>query len=92
LDVQKDEGNVTFEEKVARAVELLAGVPGIGRERAEKLVQAGFLNIEGILAADVADLEATGEFDGETAKAIFESAAAVQQHEQEKAGPIHESA
>jgi N utilization substance protein A len=92
IDVQKDEGNVTFEEKVARAVELLAGVPGIGRERAEKLVQAGFLNIEGILAADVADLEATGEFDSETAKAIFESAAAVQQHEQEKAGPIHESA
>jgi N utilization substance protein A len=92
IDVQKDEGNVTFEEKVARAIERLAGVPGIGPERAEKLVQAGFLNIEGILAADVADLEATGEFDSETAKAIFESAAAVQQHEQEKAGPIHESA
>ena len=92
IDVQKDEGNVTFEEKVARAIEQLAGVPGIGPERAEKLVQAGFLNIEGILAADVADLEATGVFDSETAKAIFESAAAVQQHEQEKAGPIHESA
>ncbi len=92
IDVQKDEGNVTFEEKVARAIEQLAGVPGIGQEHAEKLVQAGFLNIEGILAAEVADLEATGVFDSETAKVIFESAAAVQQNEQEKAGPIHESA
>ena len=91
IDVQKDEGDVTFEEKVARAVESLASVPGIGRERAEKLVQAGFLNIEGILAADVADLEATGVFDSETAKAIFEAAAAVQQHDQEKAEPTHES-
>jgi N utilization substance protein A len=91
IDVQKDEGDVTFEEKVARAIERLASVPKIGSENARKLVEAGFLNIEGILAADVTDLEATGEFDNETAKAIFEAAAAVQ-HEQEKAESSHESA
>lgn len=93
IDVQKDEGNITFEEKVARAVEGLAKVPGIGHENATKLVQAGFLNIEGILAADVADIEATGEFDAESAKSIYEAAAAAQPKEQtEKANESHESA
>ena len=84
IDVQKDEGNVTFEEKVARAIESLGKVPGIGQENAGKLVNAGFLNIEGILAAEVADLEATGEFDAATAKAIYEAAAATQPHDIEK--------
>lgn len=83
IDVQKDEGNITFEEKVAKAVCVLAAIPGIGKANAEKLVQAGFLNIEGILAADVADLEATGEFDSTTAKVIFEAAAAAQPAVQE---------
>lgn len=87
IDVQKDEGNVTFEEKVARAVESLAQVPGISREIAEKLVQAGFLNVEGILAAEVADIEATGEFTAEVAKTIYEAAAAVQPKEPEKPEP-----
>jgi transcription termination/antitermination protein NusA len=73
IDVQKDEGNITFE-----AVDSLAAIPGIGRANAEKLVQAGFLNIEGILAAEISDLEATGEFDGATSKTIYEAAAAAQ--------------
>ncbi len=84
IDVQKDEGNVTFEEKVARAIESLAAVPGIGLENATRLVNAGFLNIEGILAAEVSDLEATGEFDAATAKTIYEAAAAAQPHDVEK--------
>lgn len=84
IDVQKDEGNVTFEEKVARAIDSLGQVPGIGQENATKLVNAGFLNIEGILAAEVADLEATGEFDATTAKAIYEAAAAAQPRDVEK--------
>jgi len=83
IDVQKDEGNISFEEKVAKAVCELAGIPGIGHANAEKLVQAGFLNIEGILAAEVADLEATGEFDQATAKTIYEAAAAAQPAVQE---------
>ena len=78
IDVQKDEGNVTFEEKVTKAVNNLAAIPGIGLKNAEKLVQAGFLNIEGILAAEIMDLEATGEFDSATSKAIYEAAAAAQ--------------
>ena len=83
IDVQKDEGNVSFEEKVAKAVSSLAAIPGIGRENAEKLVQAGFLNVEGILAAEVSDLEATGEFDSATSKTIYEAAAAAQPYVQE---------
>lgn len=83
IDVQKDEGNISFEEKVAKAVCDLAAIPGIGKAHAEKLVQAGFLNIEGILAAEVADLEATGEFDSAAAKVIFEAAAAAQPAVQE---------
>ena len=83
IDVQKDESNITFEEKVAKAVQLLAAVPGIGPGYAEKLVHAGFLNIEGILAAEVSDIEATGEFDSATAKIIYEAAAAAQQPVQE---------
>ena len=83
IDVQKDEGNVSFEEKVAKAVSNLAVIPGIGRENAEKLVQAGFLNVEGIVAAELADLEATGEFDSATSKAIYEAAAAAQPLAQE---------
>lgn len=84
INVQKDEGNVSFEEKVARAIESLGKVPGIGLENATKLVNAGFLNIEGILAAEVTDLEASGEFDAATAKTIFEAAAAAQPHDVEK--------
>jgi N utilization substance protein A len=83
IDVQKDEGNISFEEKVAKAICDLAAIPNIGRANAEKLVQAGFLNIEGILAAEVADLEATGEFDSATAKIIYEAAAAAQPAVQE---------
>lgn len=83
IDVQKDEGNVSFEEKVAKAVDSLATIPGISRENATKLVQAGFLNVEGIVAAEIADLEATGEFDAATSKAIYEAAAAAQPIAQE---------
>ena len=79
IDIQKDEGDISFEEKVARAVDNMARIPGIERSQAEKLVQAGFLNIEGILAADAADLETIAGFDAETAKTVYEAAAAVQQ-------------
>ena len=88
IDVQKDEGNVSFEEKVAKAVDSLAAVPGIGRANAEKLVQAGFLNIEGILAAEMSDLEATGEFDSATSKTIYEAAAAAQPIVQENTDSV----
>jgi N utilization substance protein A len=77
IDIQKDESTISFEEKVAKAVESLASVPGIGPERADALVKAGFLTVEGILAAEIADLQETTGFDAETAKAVFDAAAAL---------------
>jgi N utilization substance protein A len=70
VDIHKDEADIGFEEKVAMAVAGLAAIDGIGQERAEKLVHAGFLTVEGILAADVSDLQSIEGFDEEAAKAI----------------------
>jgi N utilization substance protein A len=77
VDIQKDERETTFEEKVARAVDSLAAIDGITREQAETLVKAGFLTVEGILAVgDVADLEEAAGFDHDTARKIYDAAAA----------------
>jgi N utilization substance protein A len=78
VDIEKEEGEISFEEKVARAVTSLASVNGIGRENAEALVKAGFLTVEGILAAEIDDLVEMVGFDAETAKTVYESAAATQ--------------
>jgi len=73
IDIHKDESQVTFEEKVERAVEAFAGVEGIEREQAQLLVQSGFLTAEGVRAATVADLvEATG-LDEPTAQGIYDA-------------------
>ncbi|HKL22880.1 MAG TPA: transcription termination factor NusA [Tichowtungia sp.] len=56
VDIQKDEEAMDFEERVAAAVAKLAQIDGIGDEWAEKLVYAGFLSIEGLMAADITDL------------------------------------
>jgi N utilization substance protein A len=58
VDIRKDEEDMNFEERVAAAVAKLAVIDGIGDEWAEKMVYAGFLSLEGLLAADQADLEA----------------------------------
>ncbi|MFA4945629.1 MAG: transcription termination factor NusA [Lentisphaeria bacterium] len=47
-----------FEDKVQRATEALARIPGIGAETAAILVKNGFLTLEGILAAEADDLAA----------------------------------
>ena len=75
IDIQKDEADIGFEEKVARAVASLAKVEGIGEAMAQKLVHAGFLTPEGILAVEVSDLEAIEGIDAETAKALHDAAA-----------------
>jgi len=77
IDIQKDEKEVSFEEKVTRAIDGMAAIPGIGRENAEKLVKIGFLTVEGILAAEVKDIEEMAGFDAETARAVYEAAAAM---------------
>lgn len=76
IDIQKNESDITFEEKVARAVSSLAVIEGIGKERAEALVNAGFLTVEGILSADAVDLVETAGFDEETARLVYAAAAA----------------
>lgn len=91
VDIQKDESETTFEEKVARAKEHLAAIEGIGAENAEKLVNAGFLTVEGILASETKDLaEATG-LSPEAAQKIYEAAAMTQKDTREE-GETHESA
>jgi len=83
VDIQKSEADITFEEKVAMAVDHLAGIEGISREQAEALVNVGFLSVEGILAADVKDLQEMAEFDEETAQAIHNAAAGVQAQQEQ---------
>ncbi len=81
INIEKEEGELGFEEKVLRAVEALAAIEGIGPERAEKLVQAGFLTVEGIMAADLEDLAAVEGFDEDTARQVYEAAAAAYEKE-----------
>jgi N utilization substance protein A len=81
VDVQKDEANISFEEKKAKAVGCLAAIPAIGQQYAEMLVNAGFLTVEGILAADPKDIEEIAGVDADVAKVIYEAAAAKQAEE-----------
>ena len=74
VNIEKDEESMDFEERVAVAVTKLATVEGIGEEFAEHLVFAGFLTLEGILAADLGDLEAIEEITAEQARAIWAAA------------------
>jgi N utilization substance protein A len=63
-----------FEDKVHRATEALARIPGIGEEAAPMLVSHGFLTLEGILAAEEEDLAAIEGIDDAQAKGILEAA------------------
>lgn len=74
VDIQKDEESMDFEERVAIAVTKLATVEGIGDTFAEKLVFGGFLTLEGILAAEIADLEALEDISADQARAIWAAA------------------
>ncbi len=74
IDIQKNKDDITFEEKVAMAIEDLTHLNGIDRKKAEKLVRAGFLTIEGILDSDISNLQDTAGFDAETAKTILDAA------------------
>lgn len=76
VDIEREAADVTFEEKVAKAISELAAVDGIGAQKADALVQAGFLTLEGILAADTADLEAVEGFDVAAAAAVHRAAEA----------------
>jgi N utilization substance protein A len=62
-----------FEEKVAEAVEALAGIPGITEEQANTLVHHGMTRLEDLLEAGKEDLESIPEL-GENAGAVLEAA------------------
>ncbi len=81
IDIQKNEDQIGFEEKVARAIRSLAEIEGIGMENATHLVQGGFLTLEGIMAADLSDLEVVEGFTPETAQKVRQ--VAEKAHEQE---------
>ncbi|MCK5850344.1 MAG: transcription termination/antitermination protein NusA [Kiritimatiellae bacterium] len=78
IDIQKDESQVTFEEKVAMAVDALAVIEGISIENAKTLVGVGYLTVDGILAADISELQEATGFDEETAKQVLDAAATTQ--------------
>lgn len=82
IDIQKDEDDMDFSEKVELAINNLSRIDGIEREHAELLVQSGFLTVEGLLAAEVEDLEFIEGFDQATAKQIKAAAEANEQRGQ----------
>ena len=85
IDVQKDENDITFEERISRATDQLAAVEGIGRDHAEKLVASGFLTLEGILAAEIQDLVDVEGFDADVAQQVRAAAEAAFERENGKA-------
>jgi len=85
VDIQKDEADISFEEKISRATDQLAAVEGIGREHAEKLVASGFLTLEGILAAEIQDLVDVEGFDADVAQQVRSAAEAAFERENGKA-------
>lgn len=75
IDIQKDKDDVSFDEKVAMAIEKLTHLQGVDLSTAEKLVHAGFLTLEGIVEADTSDLIETTGLDEATVSAIKAAAA-----------------
>ena len=92
IDITKDVADISFEEKVASAIEKLAQVEGIGRDYAEKLVHAGFLALEGIVSADIADLAAVEGLDETAATAVKAAAEKVFEAENKSASEGSEEA
>jgi N utilization substance protein A len=74
VDIERHADDISFEEKVALAVKRLAAIEGIGAGHAEKLVQAGFLTLEGILAAEIGDLAEVDGLDAKTAAEVQHAA------------------
>jgi N utilization substance protein A len=76
IDINKHEQpeKQDFQDKVQHAIDALARIDGIGEDAAPVLVRHGFLSLEGILAADVEDIESLDGLDSEKAAAIIEAA------------------
>ncbi len=83
IDIEKDKEDVSFQEKVDMAIAVLIRLLGVEKDKAEKLVHAGFLTVDGIVDADIAELQEQTGFDAETARALKESAAAAVQNDKD---------
>jgi N utilization substance protein A len=88
IEIERDQQHLSFEEKVEQAITTLARIEEIGPPRAEALVQAGYLTLEGLLAADIADLQLVEGFDAAIAETVHTAAAAAYEKEH---GPVVES-
>jgi len=77
INIEKQEtAPLGFEEKMARAIEGMATIPGISRESADILVKHGFHSLEDLLTAGQEDLSAI--LGAETAGAVQKAAEAEQ--------------
>ena len=76
IDINKHDQveRMVFEDKVQRAIGALACIPGIGDDAAPMLVQHGFITLEGILAAQEADIAAIEGLTKEDATKIMAAA------------------
>lgn len=73
IDIRKEEMKSLesgFEEQLNKAVEDLSSIDGIDDVTARKLVNAGFLSVAGLKAAELSDLTAIDEIDDELATTI----------------------
>jgi transcription termination/antitermination protein NusA len=81
VEIEKEEtAALGFEEKVARAVQQMAAIPGIEPETAESLVKSGFHSLEGLLGADLNDL---ADIVGADKAAAVQGAAAAEKERRE---------
>ncbi|MCH2175306.1 MAG: transcription termination factor NusA [Lentisphaeria bacterium] len=71
---KKEDGEVTFEEKMRQVASELADALQISEATAKLLVDNGYLSIDGIKAADDADLESIEGIDPALARAIIQAA------------------
>ncbi len=69
----------SFEEKKTQCIAQLSAVLGIAPEKAELLVNNGYLTLEGLKTAGIADISAIQGIDGETVNAIAEKLAKADQ-------------
>lgn len=70
IEEERVEPVLGFEEKVAEAIQLLAGIPGVTEAQASTLVHMGFHTFEDLAEAEVDDLQANPDI-GEQAVAIL---------------------
>ncbi|MGL4854610.1 MAG: helix-hairpin-helix domain-containing protein, partial [Lentisphaeria bacterium] len=64
---------LSFDEQLNQAVEDLASVDGVDHDTAKKLVNAGFLSVAGLKAANIDDLTAIEGITAEQAMALKEA-------------------